>query len=75
MPREREGTCAYKIIVPEVFGIIFVSLVSCMSKDSFNLIILFLLRIGIHPIAGVRLVELLKVLDVVGIVGYFDTPA
>jgi len=75
MPREREGTCAYKIFVPEVFRIIFVSLVSCVSKDGFDLIILFLLRIGIHPIAWVRLVELLKVLNVVGIVRYFDTPA
>lgn len=50
------------------------SFVSCVSKDGFDLIILFLLRVGIYPIAWVRFVELFKVLNVVGIVGYFDTP-
>jgi hypothetical protein len=74
MLREREGTCTYKIFVPEIFRIIFMSFVSCVSKDGFDLIILFLLRVGIYPIAWVRFVELFKVLNVVGIVGYFDTP-
>jgi len=46
-----------------------------MSKDGFDLVVLFLLRIGIYVITRVGLVELLKVLNIVSIVGYSDTPA
>jgi hypothetical protein len=52
-----------------------VSLVSCMSKDSLDLVVLFLLSIGIDVIARMGLVELFKIFDIVGIVGYFDTAA
>jgi len=69
---KRTGT--YKIFVPEVLGIILVSLVSCVSKDSFNLIVLFFLSVGINVITWIGLVELLKVFDVVSIVGHSHTP-
>ena len=72
-PRNEKGICAYKILVPVIFGIILVSLVSCMPKDGLDLIVLFLLRIGIHVIARVGLVVLLEVLDIISIIGYFDT--
>ena len=71
---ERERVCAYKVFVPEIFGIILVSLISCMPKDSFDLVVLFLLNIGIKVIARMGLVELFKILDIVRIVGYPDTP-
>ena len=51
------------------------TLVSCVSKDGFDLVVLFLLSIRIKVIAWMRLVELLKVFNVVGIVGYPDAPA
>ena len=51
------------------------SLISRMSKDSFDLVILFLLSVGVDIIAWMGLIELLKVLDVVGIVEYFDAPS
>jgi len=45
-----------------------------MPKDSFDLVVLFLLDIGIKVIARMGLVELFKILDIVRIVGYPDTP-
>ena len=69
-----KGTRTYKIFVPEVLGIVLVSLVSCVSKDSFNLIILFFLHVGVNVIAWIGLVELLKIFNVVGIVGHFHAP-
>ena len=72
--QERKSARAYKIFIPEVLKIVLVSLVSCVSKDGFNLIVLFLLNIRVKVIAWMGLVELLKVLNVVGIVGYFHTP-
>lgn len=73
-PGNEKGICAYKIFVPVIFGIILVSLVSCMPKDGFDLIVLFLLRIGVYVIARVGLVILLEVLDIISIIGYSDTP-
>jgi hypothetical protein len=72
---EREGVSAYKVFVPDIFEVILVSLVSCMSKDSLDLVVLFLLSIGIDVIARMGLVELFKIFDIVGIVGYSDTAA
>jgi hypothetical protein len=57
-----------------IFGIILMSLVSCMPKDGLDLIVLFLLRIGVYVIARVGLVILLEVLDIISIIGYSDTP-
>jgi hypothetical protein len=45
-----------------------------VSKDSFNLIILFFLNVGVNVIAWIGLVELLKVFDVVSIVWHFHAP-
>ena len=50
------------------------SLVSRMSKDSLDLVILFLLSVRVDIIAWMGLIKLLKVLNVVGIVEYFDAP-
>jgi hypothetical protein len=74
-PGNEKGRWAYKIFVPEIFGIVLVSFVSCMPKDGFDLIVLFLLRIGVYVIAWVRLVVLFEVLDIISIVGYSDTSA
>jgi hypothetical protein len=46
-----------------------------MSKNSFNLVVLFLLGVGIDVVARMGIVKLLKVFKVVGIVGYFDASA
>jgi hypothetical protein len=46
-----------------------------MSKNSFNLVVLFLLGVGVDVIARMGLVELFKVFNVVGIIRYFDASA
>lgn len=66
----------YDIAVPVVFWVVFVTLVSCVSKDRLDLVILLVLctRRGISFVIYFVVIKLIKSLDIIHIVWDLHAP-